>query len=810
MARSDHCRQLPAPEILYREGEVDVVRWIDVLGTVALVEFVLLGLVAVAQWWRYRAVGARWAAATFGLLGAVALIGRVLRETATIPSPWMIKGLVAALVLVPFSLYRFATTFRPASRSVDRAANAVTAAVLVATALLPHFPVAGMPRPWWLDLYRVGFTCQWALLFSYVAVRLWRAGGEQPRAARNRMRLLAAGAVGLNTQIIVDVLGLRSHLEVALATQVLTVLMAALFTLGLTFPATVRYWWRRKEDDEVQTALADLVKVTSVAEVAGGLLPEIARLIGASRIELLDGSGHTIAAHGEDALPSPTAEEAATVELALSRGYRLRVAASPYIPYFGRDEMRALAGIGDLLVLAMERCLLAESERRSRAELAHLALHDALTGLPNRAALLRAIADAVDPLRTPDHSVAVLFIDLDRFKLINDGIDHVAGDEVLVSVAERLRGALRADDVVARLGGDEFVVLAAAKDVEEAVAVARRLADAVSRRDPLRTRSFTVTASIGVVMARSGDDPIALLRDADAAMYHAKANGRNRIDVFTDEMRADAIEHLDLECRLRDAVIDEQFFVAYQPSYRLSDGVVTGIEALVRWQHPDRGLLGPDQFISVAEESGAIVELGTWVLESACHQMAAWRASIPVLEEATLWVNASGRQFQSGDFPSIVETALASSGLGAEHLGIEITETVFMANAEDVAEAVHALRRLGVSVAIDDFGTGYSSLTYLTQLPVDVVKIDGSFVQSIGETRDAAVVTACLALARSIGARTIAEGVETRAQLDWLRLAGCDDVQGFLLSRPLDVAAATMALGARCAVGSEALSSAPR
>jgi diguanylate cyclase (GGDEF)-like protein len=782
-----------------------VTRWIEVLGTVALVEFVLLGLVAVAQWWRYRAVGARWAAATFGLLGAVALIGRILRETATIPSPWMIKGLVAALALVPFSLYRFATTFRPPSRSVGRTAMTLTAAVLVATAALPYFPAPGAPRPWWLDLYRAGFTCQWALLFSYVAVRLWRAGGQQPRAARNRMRLLAAGAAGLNTQIIVDVLGLGSHLEVALATQLLTVLMAALFTLGLTFPATVRYWWRRNEDDEVQTALADLVKVTTVDEVAGGLLPEIARLIGASRIELRDSSDRTIAAHGDGAPPIPMTEDTAMVELTLSRGYRLRVAASPYIPYFGRDEMRALAGIGDLLVLAMERCLLAESERRSRAELARLALHDALTGLPNRASLLRRIAAAVDPVHDADHRVAVLFIDLDRFKLINDGIDHVAGDEVLVSVAERLRGALRADDLVARLGGDEFVVLATAKDEGEAVAVARRLAEAVSRRDPHGTRSFALTASIGVVMARSGDDPIALLRDADAAMYHAKANGRNRIEVFTDEMRAHAIEHLDLECRLRDAVIDDEFRIAYQPSYRLSDGAVTGIEALVRWQHPDRGLLGPNQFISVAEESGAIVELGTWVLETACRQMATWRATMPALAEATLWVNASGRQFQTGDFANVVQRALTSSGLDAEHLGIEITETVFMANGVAVAEAVHALRRLGVSVAIDDFGTGYSSLAYLTHLPVDVVKIDGSFVQSIGETRDAAVVTACLALARSIGARTIAEGVETRAQLDWLRVAGCDDVQGFLLSRPLDVADATLALGARCAVGSKAL-----
>ena len=755
------------------------------LGNVAMAEFVVLAVLALWQWRRSRIRGAGWAAISFLLLAGIALAGKGIRLGWIPPDLVLLKVLVGVLLAVPYAFYRFAAAFDRPRLWIRLVAGGLTAAALVATSTLEYFPVRGFPPPPGFTAFRILVSVQWAFLFTFVAVRMWRAGQGQGETARRRMRLLAAAAAGLNVQVIVGAAGLSRHPWVAMVSGVVTVLMAGAFCLGFVPPPMLRLRWRRTHNDGLQEAMADLVRATSAKDVAARLLPHVADYVGASAAAVLDAEGNPIASHG--AVPE-SADGDARVKLRFGDGGSLVVWTSPYVPYFGNDELRLLVELGDLIGLAIERCALVEREREAEKALAQQALHDALTGLPNRALFVDRLQLALAGIERRQTTVAVMFVDLDRFKLINDGMDHSAGDAVLVAVGRALCDALRSDDTVARFGGDEFVILTEVHDADEALALANRVRRAVATPVPMEGRDLVVTASVGVVVTRQWVDPASLLRDADAAMYRAKDTGRNRVEVFSEDVRLLAIERLELERALQQAVPAGDLRLVFQPTIRLTDGRLAGLEALVRWQHPQRGLLTPATFIPIAEESDLIVAVGEWVLEHACRQVAGWKASMPQLDDFVLWVNMSAGQFLRTDPAAVIARVLAETGLSATALGIEITESVFMTDTDHFGRAVADLKALGVSIAIDDFGSGFSSLGYLKRFPIDVIKIDSSFVQGIGGDPETALVRACLALAGSLGLATVAEGVETADQAAWLARSGCQGAQGYFYSRPLQPA----------------------
>ena len=419
-----------------------------------------------------------------------------------------------------------------------------------------------------------------------------------------------------------------------------------------------------------------------------------------------------------------------------------------------------------------------------------LANHDALTGLPNRTCFSALLNAAMQAARRHGQSLSVMFVDLDRFKIINDTLGHHAGDELLQEVAMRLRHTLRASDVVARLGGDEFVVLA--EDVKEASqmeAVARKVLAALVKPMFIHGRECTVTASIGICLyPRDASDEQSLMKNADAAMYRAKEAGKNSYRFYSDDSNTSSFERLAMETSLRRAVQREEFFLQYQPRLDLDSGAATGVEALVRWQHPELGMVPPADFIPLAEETGIIVELGAWVLRTACAQAAAWHAQgLPGLRMA---VNVSARQFANDDVVKQIAAALASSGLAPPLLEIELTETVVARNVERAAKLLAKIRDLGARLALDDFGTGYSSLSQIKRFPIDTLKVDRSFVAGLpGDGEDAAITRAIIAMGRSLRMVVVAEGVETLEQQAFLQACGCNEMQGFLFSPPLGAAA---------------------
>jgi diguanylate cyclase (GGDEF)-like protein/PAS domain S-box-containing protein len=428
------------------------------------------------------------------------------------------------------------------------------------------------------------------------------------------------------------------------------------------------------------------------------------------------------------------------------------------------------------------------TERKEREErVHHLAHHDALTDLPNRALLNDRIAQAVSLAERNRTQLAVMFLDLDRFKTVNDSLGHSIGDKLLREVSSRLKSCMRASDTVSRLGGDEFVILMPnVTDPEDVAVTARKVLDAVAHPYNIDGHELVSTPSVGISMyPGDGADVDTLLRNADAAMYHAKETGRNNYQFFTQDMNARALERLSLERSLRRALERDELRLHYQPQYSIVDGRVVGTEALIRWEHPDQGLVSSGRFIPFAEESGLILSIGDWVLREACKQNRAWQeAGLPQLPVS---VNISALQFRQPDFVESVGQALSSAGLQARYLQLELTESMIMYDAERrVTESLARLKEMGLELAIDDFGTGYSSLSYLKRFPIDRLKIDKSFVQDVAaDTDDEAIIGAIIALTRKLGLRTIAEGVETREQLEFLRDQGCDEVQGFLLSRPL-------------------------
>jgi diguanylate cyclase (GGDEF)-like protein len=382
--------------------------------------------------------------------------------------------------------------------------------------------------------------------------------------------------------------------------------------------------------------------------------------------------------------------------------------------------------------------------------------------------------------------VAVLLLDLDRFKVINDSLGHDFGDKLLCALAQRLRQIVREADTVARLGGDEFVILLAeVAEVDDAGLVAAKILRLLAEPHRLDEREITLTASLGVsLFPRDSDDGATLIRNADMAMYRAKRDGRSAFAFYSPEMNRRIRETLDLEGALRQALERDEFRLHYQPKVDLPSGRVIGCEALVRWHHPQRGMVSPADFIPLAEETGLIVPLGTWVLKEACRQARAWQdAGLPALNIA---VNLSARQFRKGDLPQLVEEFLRETGLNPSLLELELTESMVMDDPAGAERTMRTLKELGVRLSLDDFGTGYSSLNYLRRFPVDSLKIDRSFIRDVAtDPSGASVVTSVIDIAHNLGLTAVAEGVETREQLVFLLGCGCDMLQGFLFSKPL-------------------------
>jgi diguanylate cyclase (GGDEF)-like protein/PAS domain S-box-containing protein len=432
----------------------------------------------------------------------------------------------------------------------------------------------------------------------------------------------------------------------------------------------------------------------------------------------------------------------------------------------------------------------------SQTDITEGKIADPLTGLPNRLYFLDRLENAIETARDKGGLFAVLFLDLDRFKLINDSLGHAAGDELLVEVAHRLRSSIRCPDscangngpcVVARFAGDEFaILLTGIQQRNDAVVVAERILQHLASPFQVADRQMFATVSIGIALSSDASTPEDLLRNADTAMYHAKTQGRARADVFDDRMRERALARLEIETELRKAIEAGQLVLFYQPQILLGEQRITGYEALVRWQHPERGLVSPVDFIPVAEETDLIVSLGRWVLQQACQQMAAWQRRFVNVPRVTISVNVSFKQLLGTGLIEDVERILSETGLSPEFLKLEMTESTLMANTSETSDKLRRLRNLGVGLEIDDFGTGYSSLSYLKRLPFDTVKIDRSFVKDLGIARESTeIVKTIVELARTMSMAVVAEGVETRQQCEELARLGCSHVQGYYFSRPL-------------------------
>ena len=464
-----------------------------------------------------------------------------------------------------------------------------------------------------------------------------------------------------------------------------------------------------------------------------------------------------------------------------------------WVRSLGRLELDAAGQAERLLATTQD----ITEQKAAEAALLHQAFHDPLSGLPNRLLFLDRLGQALNRLARQTWTVGVIYLDVDRFKVINDSLGHVVGDQLLLAMASRLESLIRPGDTLARIAGDEFAVLCEGlSGEEEAVSVADKIRTAMTEPLEWDGGDLVISVSAGIALATSASvNPVSLLRDADAAMYRAKSEGRARSAVFAETMRTQAIGRLATEISLRRSITDGDLRLHYQPIVDLVDGHVLGHEALVRWDHPTQGLLGPDQFITIAEETGLIVSLGAWVLREACKQAKRFQSRDPRWAHLTMSVNLSGGQLGQPDLVGLVSSALHDADLREEHLQLEITESVLMDDAATTITILQRLKGLGVLLGVDDFGTGYSSLAYLKRFPVDVLKIDRSFVSGLEEDlEDSAIAAAVVSLADTLGLITIAEGVETGIQRDVLVGLGCSRAQGFLFARPMAAAEAELAL----------------
>jgi diguanylate cyclase (GGDEF)-like protein/PAS domain S-box-containing protein len=427
--------------------------------------------------------------------------------------------------------------------------------------------------------------------------------------------------------------------------------------------------------------------------------------------------------------------------------------------------------------------------RAMSVQMTHSAQHDIVTNLPNRLLLNDRISQSISLARRQKRSVAVIFLDLDHFKYINDSLGHAIGDELLQSVSKRLLACVRGSDTVSRQGGDEFVILLSEiTHPEDAATSAKKILLSLSAPHSIAGQDLSINGSVGIsVYPEDGEDAETLIKNADTAMYHAKESGRNNCQFFKAEMNLKAVARQSLEGSLRCAIERKEFLLHYQPKVHLDTGEITGVEALIRWQQPERGLVLPGQFVPIAEDCGLIIQIGRWVLREACRQAREWQdAGLPFKRVA---INVSAVEFRDKGFVEGVRAILWETGLEARYLDLELTEGVLMDDAESTAAVLKELKTMGVHLAVDDFGTGYSSLSYLRQFPIDVLKIDKSFVHQISaDPNDSAIVTAIIDMGRNLKQRVIAEGVETQEQLEFLRARHCEEGQGYLFSRPLEAA----------------------
>jgi diguanylate cyclase (GGDEF)-like protein/PAS domain S-box-containing protein len=448
--------------------------------------------------------------------------------------------------------------------------------------------------------------------------------------------------------------------------------------------------------------------------------------------------------------------------------------------------LTALTLSGQPTLLATVRDITERKVAQERVQ--YLAYYDALTGLPNRTLLLDRLAKALAAARRQNNKIVLLYLDLDRFKGINDSLGHSVGDLFLQEVAGQLKRWGREQDTVARLGGDEFLImLTDVKDIPDAAVAAERLMDAMTADFVVQGHTLGVSCSLGIsVFPEHGADSETLIKNADAAMYSAKADGRNNFRFFTDDMNAQAIERLTLESSLRSALVKEQLFLMYQPQINIASGKIIGLEALLRWQHPDLGLVPPDKFIHIAENSGLIVPIGEWVLRTACSQARKWQnEGLPLV---TVAVNVSGVQFRQEGFCELIRRVLHETGLAAQYLELELTESLLLANADVTHSVLRELKSMGLTLAVDDFGTGYSNFTSLRQFGISKLKIDRSFIRDVATNpEDSAITAAIISMAKSLRLKVIAEGVENEAQMSILRAHQCDEIQGYYFSRPLTV-----------------------
>ena len=445
---------------------------------------------------------------------------------------------------------------------------------------------------------------------------------------------------------------------------------------------------------------------------------------------------------------------------------------------FGTQDVNFMQAIANVIGHAVER---REEEERTRYE----ALHDPLTGLPNRNLFLDRLGRALAQAERRRSSVAVLFLDLDQFKLVNDSLGHAAGDELLASVAPRLEQALRPSDTIARFGGDEFAVLAEVKTERDAIRVAERIQVSLSQPFKLRQREHFVSASVGISIGRGEKAPEAMIRDADAALYRAKDKGRGGYEIFDSAMRARAVEHMRMENDLRRAIDRDELELYFQPIVGLRDGSIVALESLLRWRHPEYGLTSPTSFIPVAEESQLIVPVGRWVVEEACNKVAEWQSLRPDAAPVRVAVNLSGRQIGDPQLLPTVSAALEASGIDPATLSFELTESVLFEESGVSERVMRSLRAVGVRLVLDDFGSGFSSLGYLKRFPLDGIKLDRSFIENVADGfTDAQIVKAVVEMARALGLEIVAEGVETADQLAAVRSLGCHQAQGFYFMPP--------------------------
>jgi diguanylate cyclase (GGDEF)-like protein len=439
-----------------------------------------------------------------------------------------------------------------------------------------------------------------------------------------------------------------------------------------------------------------------------------------------------------------------------------------------------------LIVSSIEAQKLAEQVQTAKDQLDHMAHHDVLTDLPNRILLHDRLKQAIELARRQGRQLAVLFMDLDQFKHINDSLGHAVGDQLLRSVARRLTGCVRHSDTISRQGGDEFVLLLPnIEHAEDAALAAQKMLAAITLPHRIDQHDLHSSVSIGIsIYPDDGQDAETLIKNADTAMYHAKESGRDTYKFFEQSLNVRAVQRQSIEASLRRALEGQEFVLYYQPKINLHSGKIVGVEALIRWQHPKRGLLLPAQFVPIAEDCGLILPIGRWVLREACRQARAWRqAGLPPI---TVAVNTSAIEFRARDFLENIRAALEETHLEPHYLELELTESILMRDAGSTDVMLHALADLGVKLAIDDFGTGYSSLSYLNKFPIDTLKIDRTFVHQItSNPDDAAIVSAVISLGKSLKLRVIAEGVETPEQYAFLLTQHCDEGQGYYFGRPV-------------------------